>query len=163
MSDGLNFLNIENKPAVIGVKPARPALNLKAVFAAVAAIFLSLFLRLQLLGWLIILFAIPYVVICLIHLLVHWKASRYLTRTLWLLLISSNVYLILAFLLQWDIGDGESGWLIISWLLWREHASRSWPGVIMNILVFIPELVTLVFAYWLSRKEARHIQAEQVA
>jgi hypothetical protein len=161
--DGLNFLNIEDKPAPAPELP-RPAANPTVVMVAALVAFLSLLIRFQSAGWFIILFAIPYLVICVIHVLVHWKASRYPTHLVRSLIIASDVLLFIAFMLQWDIGDNEHGWLAITALFGRGPGSSPapawWPdGGLMNILLFIPEFVILGTLFWLSRREAERLEA----
>jgi hypothetical protein len=160
--DGLNFLNIEDKP-VPAPEPPRPPANPTVVMVAALVAFVSLLVRFQSAGWFIILFAIPYLVICVIHVLVHWKASRYPTLLVRSLIIASDVLLFIAFMLQWDIGDNEHGWLAITALFSPPSTSPApawWPdGGLMNILLFIPELVILVTLFWLSRREADRLEA----
>jgi hypothetical protein len=165
MKDGLNFLNIDVKkaPGPRGQEPQRKPLPV--VIAIIVAI-LCLGARFESGGWYVFLFAIPYLAVCVAHILIHWKASRILTRTVVSLLVASQLFLAAAFLLQWDIGDGEIGWLTITSLLENGPGGASpaptwWPdGGTMDLLIFIPELVVLVALFWVNRMEIQRFEAE---
>jgi hypothetical protein len=108
-------------------------------------------------GWFAIMLFVPYLAIWLAHTYVHWRASGNLRRRIMFLMAGSHFSLLVAFLLQWDIGDGESGWLTITVLLKNGRATplpQWWPqGSLVNLLVFIPEVALLILLCWATRRK----------
>jgi hypothetical protein len=109
-------------------------------------------------GWLTILVLYPALLlaVCVTHLYVHWRASR-TELAVGKLIAISHVLLVIAFLLQWDVGDGEP-WLTITDLLGkvlgfaRTAPPTWWPvrnnglaGILTNLLLFAPAIVTWMF------------------
>ena len=79
-----------------------------ATVASVASAGLALILRMSNGGWLLIIFGLGYVLLCVVHVLLHRRAAAASTRWTWPLLTAlaaSNLALLCAFVLQWDTDD----------------------------------------------------------
>jgi hypothetical protein len=102
-----------------------------------------------------------YTVVCLGHFLVHLRAAREVggRRHLVHALAFSHIALVIAFLLQWDTGDGPT-WLIITAMMGTGpgHSDSAppgwWPGgsvsVALNFALFVPVL-------WMWRRLRRQM------
>lgn len=106
-------------------------------------------------GWLTLLLAVPYALVTVIHAAVHLVSLRRcgpVTRRQLLLVLASHLFLVGAFLLQWDAGDGL-GWLTITAILGEGPGYPSsapplwWPhnAATFNMIVFVPVALTWVF------------------
>lgn len=109
---------------------------------------LSLILRFMTGGWYIILFGIPYLAVCGIHLGIHRFAGARLPLgvTNLVALLGSNLILLLAFLLQEDAGDGPS-WVTITALLRGGPGSDgaippAWFSSFLPLLAVVPIAVS---------------------
>ncbi|HLJ30286.1 MAG TPA: hypothetical protein VKY85_26510 [Candidatus Angelobacter sp.] len=109
-------------------------------------------------GWVALGLFLPYLGMWGIHVYAHWRAARHVTRKILILVAASNFFLLTGFLLQWDVGDGDIGWLTITALLENGAGSSSpapawWPQTLtMNLTVFIPEVLSLAALFWLTRR-----------
>lgn len=118
------------------------------VRVSVGFIALALITRLMTGGWWIILLAIPYLLICGAHALVHrWAGDRLSLGFADLVsLIGSNLLLLFAFLLQKDEGDGPA-WVSIRALLQGGPGSPraeppTWFSFELSLLVFVPLVIS---------------------
>jgi hypothetical protein len=165
MSDGLNILKIDDaasrpeasrpkKPEVI-----TPGAHIAATAVASLVAAVCFYMAVQYGGWGTLALFFPYVWIWVIHIYTHWRASRHFTLKILTLAVASNVFLLSAFLLQWDAGDAPGGWLTITALL--EDYSRGgvptapawWPQTLaMNLVAFIPEMLLVAALFWQSRE-----------
>ena len=88
------------------------------------------------------------------------------------LIAISHVLLVIAFLLQWDVGDNEP-WLTITALLgkvlgydvgdartappsWWPVRDNWWAGILTNLLLFAPVIVTWMFLSRASGQKLKH-------
>ncbi len=105
-------------------------------------------------GWFILVGWIVYTPVCVFHAALHWHASRSPSQRVVNMAVISNVLLILAFLLQWDIGDGL-GWLTITALLGGgpgspDSAPPSWwlkdqdVLLLTDLLLFVPVIISWI-------------------
>lgn len=141
---------------------------------AIAVIAFCLVVRFSTGGWLIIPGLICYPFVSLLHFLFHSRAIAHSgsihqepgsKAPLLRLVAVSHILFILAFLFQYDVGDGwptRSDWLTITALLGGGPGARSarppawWPTTpFMNVCVFIPVIVT--WALLLRRHRVVHM------
>lgn len=123
----------------------RPSLKI----AAITIVAFCAVMKYQTAGWLTLMPFYP--AIGILHYYIHARSIRYLRVIGWsllILIVLSHILLILAFLLQYDLGDGP-GWLTITALTGDGPGSlsaepQSWwsPPFLMNILVFLPVFIT---------------------
>lgn len=141
-------VNLLAKPIPGNVNIIRPLLRT----AAITVITFCEVIKFKTGGWFILFPGmIFYPVIGLFHYYFHSRAIRSLTSISWAftsLIAVSHLLLILAFLLQEDMGDGPS-WLTITALLEKWFGAESsypwawWPSIpYMNVWVFLPVFVT---------------------
>jgi hypothetical protein len=133
---------------------ALDAVALKRVAVIVCSV--AFFLRFVTGGWYILAGFVPYILICLAHYGVHsYAASRSspITHSLIWLFLLSNIFLLAAFLFQYDEGDGP-GWLTITAFLdWRFSGTvLSEYGLFYNGLLFTPVLATWILLMLRTRK-----------
>jgi hypothetical protein len=142
-----------------GAQFRKPVARGAAIIISIIVVVLCLMMEFEYGGWLSIAMAVPYLAFSIAHIFVHWKASRNLSRRIVSLMAASHCLMLAAFLLQWDIGDNERGWLSLTALLGNRSTSDSpapqwWPqGLAMNCIVFIPTAVLLVVLYRVSRPQ----------
>jgi hypothetical protein len=137
--------------------------------AAIASIGLASILKWEAGGWLIIMFGLGYLAAGLIHFVVHRHAAERLNTTYWALglCIVSDLFLVIASLLQLDIGDNQYPWLTITALLnggpgdnaaapsWWPQSALADVFVAANIAVFVP--VTASWAALLLASRRRKV------
>ena len=100
-------------------------------------------------GVLTLIFGIAYLAIGVIHFVVHCRViakTPNATRALFVWLLASHAFFVLGFLLQIDGGDG-SDFMTITYLVSGDYGLPSWwpETLLMNIVVFVPLVVTWVF------------------
>jgi hypothetical protein len=113
-----------------------------------AIIALCLFIQFRAPGWFFFMGILWWPFVGVVHFLSHSKAllrfRSSVQGSLLRLMVVSHILFIVAFLLQYDEGDGP-GWLTITALLGHREAPAWWPdNPIMNLCLFIPVLVTWV-------------------
>jgi hypothetical protein len=159
MRSNLNILKIDeaSEPEKPGVRTPKARIATTVVAAVVVAVCFWMVQEYEG-GWNSLGLFLPYLGMWGIHIYVHRRAARHFTRKILILVVASNVFLLTGFLLQWDVGDGEIGWLTITALLENGANSASpapawWPQTLtMNLSVFIPEVLSLAALFWLSRR-----------
>ena len=124
------------------------------VAAAVLVPLAGLAARLYTGGWLIVLLGVIYLAVAGYHAVLHFKIARRVESPgvpMLIKIIASHAALFVAFLLQWDVGDGPS-WLTISALLagGPGYLSAEWlrispgVGVIYDLALFVPVILSYV-------------------
>ncbi len=138
----------------------KPSLNTAIILIAVLISAFCFFAWAYSGGWLVFLFSIPYLLICVAHVWIQGEASRWLLPRVKYLLLASNVFLFAAFMLQWDQGDGSFGWLTYRAFFgqgpgYEDSAAPNWwpQNMALNVILFIPELATLVALYRIARRK----------
>ncbi len=96
-------------------------------------------------GWFMIIGMVCYPIAGLFHLLAHWVTVgrvKDVGQPLLILIIISHLLFILAFLLQYDVGDTSQGDLTITY--WFGRKAPAWWDSLpwLNLVVFIPVMVT---------------------
>jgi len=143
-----------------------------AVLTAILVVTLCLVARFMTGGWLIFPGMLVYPVIGITHIWCHAKTiPRFgrIERARMKLMAVSHMCLVIAFLLQWDVGDGPS-WLTVTALLgkgpgWPNSDAPSWwpgsgdrplLGVTINLLLYVPAVVSWVLL--VQRRQRRLTQ-----
>jgi len=150
-SDELEARQLEPEPGPIqGTEPPRskPKRAWELIALAAVVVVLGWRFKMEAGGWGVIIFGIPYLVIGVIHFILHCSASakaRNAKPALIVLLLASHIFFVLGFLLQIDAGDGPD-FLTITYLVSGDYGLPSWwPATLwMNVLVFVPLVVTWV-------------------
>jgi hypothetical protein len=115
---------------------------------AASNVLLGLILKFIAGGWFVLIFMWFYLAISVAHVVIHRKASQSIPQNRALAIVS-NVLLLMAFLFQFDEGDGPCGWTTITNLLYgpgfepcfRQQISP----VLTNPIAFVPVAITWVF------------------
>lgn len=136
---------------------------------AVLTVLVSLALKWHTTGWLAIMWGIPYLVLGGAHVAAHATCEfRPCSRRSPSRALISNGLFLLAFLLQWDVGDTPVGWFTITALPCGGPGGVSgivgncltapgwWPGPIANVALFIPVAATWIL---LLKKPSRSASA----
>ncbi len=135
-----------------GAKPpgSKPKRAWELIVLAAAVVVLGWIFKVMAGAWGLLIFGIPYLVMGVIHFVLHCSASakaRNAKPALIVLLLASHSFFLLGFLLQVDGGDGPS-WLTIMYLIkgcCSGLLPSWWPATLwMNALVFVPLVVTWV-------------------
>ena len=102
--------------------------------AAIVAVLLAILVRIQVPGGNLFLFSIPYLLLFLVHLRVHWKVAQKPPQVPILAAgILSHVALVCAFLLQWDrdiFSHGQGGEMVLAAVIrspYLEGPPSWWP------------------------------------
>jgi hypothetical protein len=121
----------------------RPALTAIAASTGI----LALAARLLAAGWFFFGGAFIYLSIVVAHVLIHLRTSRHVSHVHIRAFVVSNCFLLAAFLLQVDYGDGPCGWITVAELLPGPVHSPCIPykedyAVFFDLAIFVPVWIT---------------------
>jgi hypothetical protein len=128
-------------------------------FTAVAVPVIGIAAKISTAGWLLFLLWPFYLVFAGCHILVHIRIAKPIAAAGgWELLkvIASHVALLLAFLFQWDVGDGPD-WITLTDMIYGLGNQPSWMphmphdldalGMVFDLALFVPAFLS----WWLFR------------
>jgi hypothetical protein len=119
---------------------------------AASTVLLALILKAIAGGWFVFLFVWFYLAIGVAHVVIHRKASQSIPQKRALAIVS-NVLLLMAFLVQFDEGDGPCRWTTITGLLYgrgfepcfNEAYFKQINSVLVDAIAFVPVAITWHF------------------
>lgn len=113
-----------------------------AIGAVVVSVLASLWILFRSGGWLSCIFALGYIAILVFHIIANRRVLRLPDQFVLLRSACSSLLLVVAFLLQYDAGDGYA-WLAYRALMFGAGQEKAqpptwWPGGLANPVLFIP-------------------------